>query len=251
MKMQLAIVTVGLSMLSALGLFGCKKDGVNAESDAIGTTGVVITAPDAATLTQYALSSQTGGMTTMVTDVANLAYKRNNASYCGTSKDSTVTKSGASSNSNYSYTYSQTWSWLVSCSSAKVPASLTYKLTSTGQYKAPSATSTDQGQASMTVAGLQVSSNTYNLSGSYTRVGTESITAPSTTRTLSSTVAITATNVQVDKSSYKIQAGSTATAVISGKSSTGNSFSFNASIVFNGDSTATITINGKTYTVAI
>jgi hypothetical protein len=54
--------------------------------------------------------------------------------------------------------------------------------------------------------------------------------------------------VEISKSTYEIIAGE-GTVTVTGENSGGNSFSFTGSIVFNGDGTATLTLNGTEYTI--
>jgi hypothetical protein len=234
-------------LISMLWLTACQK---NETDDALAARSTIITADDASAVIQSTLSSETGGLATTLADVGTLTGGKNSASYCGKSKDSTVTKAKTSTNGQYSYSYSQAWSWLLTCSVAKIPANLSYQATLTGQYKSPKVTSADQGSTTLAVSGLEVLKSNYVINGSYARSGTETV-AVSTSKTLSSTVNLALTDIQVNKSTLQIQSGGTATLTIDGKSSTGQSYSFTGSVLFTGNGTATITINGKTYLISI
>jgi hypothetical protein len=63
-----------------------------------------------------------------------------------------------------------------------------------------------------------------------------------------SSVDITVTNLTITKSNRKIASGS-GTIAITGTGPKGGTFSYTGTIVFNGDETATLTINSNAYTV--
>jgi hypothetical protein len=225
----------------------------NKESDVIDPTaasGLTVNAEDVAAIIQSDVAQQSGGLYTLISDIATLAYNRNNASYCGKTKDSTVTKKSSGTYPNVSYSYTQAWSWTLNCTSAKAPSNLTYKTTLNGQYKVPSTSSVDSGTGDFVVSGLEPLSPNYVMNGTYNRKGSQTVNV-STEKTLTSDLALSAVNIQVNKSTLKVQAGGTASFVISGKSNTGKTFNFTGSIKFNGDGTITITINGKSTTVPV
>ena len=242
-KIMLSLAIIGTMM-------ACKKESdVQVESLELASTNT-ITADDAAALAQYDVSSQTGGFNTLINDAANLAYTRNNASYCGKGKDSTVTKSSNGTYPNYPYSFTQKWSWLLTCTSLKVPSNLSYKVTTDGQYKTPNTTSVDTGTGDLTISGLEVQSANYAINGSYTRNGSQTVSV-SSSKSLTSEVKLSAVSVQVNKSTLKVQAGGTAAVSITGKSGIGKTFTFTGTIKFNDGGSFTITINGKDYNVTI
>ena len=55
-------------------------------------------------------------------------------------------------------------------------------------------------------------------------------------------------NIAVSKTTYNIVSG-TASVVFNGVSSTGNQYTYDGTITFNGNNTATLVINGNTYTI--
>ena len=63
-----------------------------------------------------------------------------------------------------------------------------------------------------------------------------------------STINYALSNLIVDKRSHVIQSG-TATLTVSGAGSAGRSFAFTATVAFNGNGSATLTINGKRFSV--
>jgi hypothetical protein len=234
-------------------LTSCQKSEVL--SEVASNVASTVSSDDIASVVQYATSSETGGLSTTLTTVGSFAYSRNNASYCGKGKDTTATYSKTSSGGLYSYSYTQNWSWSLNCSTAKLPSNLSYKSTLTGQYKAPKTTSNDKGDVNFTISGLEVSSPNYKYAGSYTRNGTQSVSVLQA-KDLTTTINMTITDIQVNKSTLKIQSGGKATFTLDAKNSLGKTVTYTGTILFNGDGTATITLNGaansiKQYTVNV
>ncbi len=241
-KIMLSLAFIGIMM-------ACKKE-TDVVDPAVAASGLTVNADDAASIVQYDISQQSGGLNTLVGDLSSLAYTRNNASYCGKTKDSTFTKKSSGTFPNVSYSFTQVLSYTLNCNTAKIPANLTYKTTSNGQYSVPVTSSVDSGTGDFVVSGLEPSSSNYVFNGTYTRKGSQTVNV-STQKKLTSDLALSAVSIQVNKSTLKIQAGGTATLTISGQSNTGKAFSFTGTVKFNGDGTITITINGKSTTVTI
>jgi hypothetical protein len=240
MKTSLLLSAALICLLTA-----CSKQ---TDDDTLGVSLVTVTADDAAIITQYYVSDETGGLTTLLTDVSALAYNRNNASYCGKSKDSTVTK--AKTTPPLTYNYSQAWNWTLNCSVLKLPANLTYKTTLTGTYTTRSVSSTDQGTGNLVVSGLEPAVGSYGITGSYTRDGSQTVTGTSGQKALTSSLSATLTNLLVSKSTLQVQSGQAAF-TLTGKTTAGRSFSYSGTVTFNGNGSATISVGGKTITVTI
>ncbi|MCA0366235.1 MAG: hypothetical protein LCH67_19515 [Bacteroidetes bacterium] len=232
-----------------VALISCRK--AELEDNSLAALNTAVSAEEASTMIQYAISSETAGLSTLVTDLSSLTKIKNTPSYCGKSKDSTVTKSKSSASSLHSYSYSMNWSWILNCSTTKVPSSFTNKSSFSGQYKTPKVISSDNGESNMTIAGLDAQSTNYKYTGSYVKNGTQSLSIVQA-KDVTSTITLNITDIQVSKSTLKIQSGGKASVVIEGKSSTGKTFSYTGTIVFNGNGSATININGsKEYNVQI
>lgn len=107
--------------------------------------------------------------------------------------------------------------------------------------------SQDGAAHSFTLSGLNPGSSTYTYNGTYTRQGSQQSKIRNQTA-FSSTLQITASNVTLSKSTQEITGG-TATVTVSGASTAGNSFSYPGQIVFHGNRSATLTLNGNTYPI--
>lgn len=235
--------------LAIIGIvLACKKETtIDLESLA---NPIIITADDAATIIKYDLSTQTGGLNSVIVDASRVANARNSGSYCGKSKDSTFSKNSNGAYPNVSSSFTQKVSFLLTCTIAKVPASLSYLTNSSGQYQTPNTTSNDTGNGNLIISGLEVTSSTYVVNGTFVRDGTQNVNLD-TQKTLTSKVTLTMEGIKVNKSTFKIQTGSKVSAIITGSSSSGKKFSFTGIVKYNDDGTLTITLNGKDYMVTI
>ena len=153
-----------------------------------------------------------------------------------------------SHNSNVIWaTYSYNWNFTISCNGLNIPQSATFTSAGSGMYSKPIIKSDDFSTFSATVTGLQPSSSNITYNATFERIGTQQLTTNLNTRSVSSDFSATIVDLIVGKSDYEVDSG-TGTFSLTGTTNQGN-FSYNGSIVFNGDNTATITINGNQYTI--
>ena len=121
--------------------------------------------------------------------------------------------------------------------------SLNYK----GSFDGPRLSSSNTGSAKVTIAGLSPTATVFVLNGDYVRDGSFQ-SKVGNKASGNSHIDIVGTNITLSKPERKIVSGS-ATIAITGTGPKGNSFSYTGTIVFNGDGTALLTINGTAYTV--
>ncbi|MCR9174152.1 MAG: hypothetical protein NXI10_16765 [bacterium] len=204
-----------------------------------------VTEEDAVELIEGSLQASTGGLDETVAkyseDLVTEFVPNDN---CGESYDTTYNFSYSGAISQADYT--MTWGYVLNCNGF-VPSTADLSAMASGTYSTNRMTSNDNTDASLTVSGLEPSNEELNFNGSLQREGNQTITINSNTREITSTITVTLTDVQVDKSSYEILSG-TGTALVNASNGT-DSFSFNGSIVFNGGGSATLTLNGNTYTI--
>lgn len=239
----LKISSAMILLLIALASSGCKK-----------TTGTTTTADDAADAIQASFSTSSGGTAEDVSSAAKYAMNSGygktdgiNQLQCGVAFDTTITYtySGAGSGTA-SYTHS--WDILLSCNGVS-PSSLQWTGSYQGSFDAARLSGTNSGTRNFTLTGLQPSAAQYIVNGTTSRNGTNTSKVRNQ-YSYTADITSTLTNLTVDKSTYKITGGSCAvTAVLT--VSSGSSQTFNGNIVFNGNGTATLTINGNTYTLTL
>lgn len=229
-----------LVLVAALG--GCRKT----------ETTETVTADDAADAVSSSLTTASGGISESATDVAQFTYSQGygkNGSVqtltCGVPFDTTITRTHTGT-VTASYTYHG--QYLLSCN-AMVPESVAYTGSHTGNYDGLKMQSSNSGNSSLTVTGLQPSAQQYTVSGSYSRSGS-CTSKVRNHNTFTSEINITLTNVAISKSTMKITGGN-GTATVQCSTTGGRNYNFTGDIVFNGDNTATLTVNGNSYTIQL
>jgi hypothetical protein len=247
---------LSLILLLMLGAFSCKKDSTSsnnavttdqaadiaASSLAENSEGLASVTDDIAVNAQGISSVNTGGLTINSTGQSTSSVHQE----CGTTLTDSVTRALTidSVTVNYNFKYTHT----LNCNNS-VPDNLVNTLTYSGSFNGPRLTSSNSGSATVTIAGLSQSAANFVLNGEYKRSGSFQ-SKVGNDATGNSNVDIVGTNITLSKPDRKILSGS-ATIAITGTGPRGNSFSFTGNIVFNGDNTATLTINGTVYTINV
>ena len=161
-------------------------------------------------------------------------------------------------NDNYMFTYNGTvvqadydyqWDFTITCNALNIPQSATFNSSGNGTYTTPRISSDDSSTFTATVTGLQPISSTITYNVSYERIGNQELTTNQNTRSITTDFKATLVDLVVGKTDYEVDSG-TGTFTLSGTTNQGN-FSYDGSIVFNGDNTAIVTINGNQYTIGL
>jgi hypothetical protein len=87
------------------------------------------------------------------------------------------------------------------------------------------------------------------INGSYTREGTQE-SKIGNMRSFESLTNLALNELAISKTTQTVVSGN-GTFLMTGTGSEGGTFSVEGSIVFNGDGTATVTVNGNTYTITL
>ncbi len=203
---------------------------------------------DVVELLENALNSKAGGFDAQLEDMLFMVENLQNGG-CNETFDSSFTKeNGLGSIISYSYTYS--WTGVVNCDSSTTvptPSDIDFTYTSEGDYTAPRMSSSDDGTYNVNVSGIQSTSTNYGVTGSYTRVGSQT-TKIRNELTFTATLGVAMTSLVVEKATKNIQSGG-GTFTVTGETSGGESISYEGSLTYNGDGTATVNLNGKDYTI--
>ena len=154
--------------------------------------------------------------------------------------DTTFVRSKDNGTYSYSYTYNYNYG-------LKTASSLGFDFSIIGQYSTPRMSSADSTAGVWTLSGILPNAGSYTCNGTYNRIGSQ-ISKVRNKYNYNTIISFTVSSLVISKSTLKILSGS-ASGSISGTVSGGQSFNYTMSIVFNGDMTATVTINGKVYTV--
>jgi hypothetical protein len=235
-KFKLSLVAMLL-----LAAVACKKTDNSAS-----VTGNVSSA-DAADLVAGSLSLNSNGVAN-VSDDATLTASSMTAMHlsCGTTKSDSVSRHSTSTVSPYTYSYNLKYSYTLNCNN-NVPDNLSSSLVYSGSFSGPHISSTNSGSAIFTVAGLSPTANNFVINGEYKRSGSFK-SKIDTAKAGNSNIDIVVTALTLRKPARTIASG-TATISITGNVPKKGNFSYTGTLVFNGDGTATLTINGTVYTI--
>jgi hypothetical protein len=161
---------------------------------------------------------------------------------CGFTNDTTITRS--TSNWNRSVT----WNWVVNCDANNDYENVVFTRSGTASYNGPRLTMNATLTGTITATRLDSAQATHLMNGTFNRVGNSTYTGPNRTRSYTTDLTHTWVDVAVEKDTRHIVSG-TGTVVLTGTVSNGNSFNRSGNIVYNGDGTATLTMdNGNVYT---
>jgi len=164
---------------------------------------------------------------------------------CNVPFDTTVTYT-LSGNATGSYTHN--WTFLLNCQEG-VPVSLNVNANYEGEFNGPNIEREVNGNRQRVWTGLQPFSPEFVINGSSTRYGTRTHNFGAG-NTFTWTLNRSVTDLTIDKGTHQILSG---TATLEGDLivSNGNNYEFDATLIFNGDGTATLTINGNEYIIEL
>lgn len=233
---------VALLLVATLSLTSCNKDD-DSTSDAIEEV-------DAVETIENSLVAESNGMsksmeTTMVYAESQNLYTDSPSLNCGQLYTESFSENYSSS--DYSYNYSANCNYLLSCNAEGNAQSFNYSFSRNGDYDTPRMSSDDNVNANWDITDLDASTSNTLFNGSYVRIGSQ-VSKVRNMNTFNSTLTYSLNSIAVNKDTYKIASGS-ASVVFEGISTSGNSYTYNGTITFNGDDTATLVINGNTYTI--
>lgn len=204
-----------------------------------------VTEEDAVELIEGSLQENSAGLDETVKSYSELIVEELAINgICAQNYDTTYNLDYTGINLQANYTVN--WGYNLTCNFG-VPVSAVLTASSDGTYSTNRMKSDDNSTANLTITGLQPTSAALNFSGNLTRNGSQSIVINSNTRDITSTITLTLTNLVVNKTTYEIESGS-GTAVLTADNGD-DTFTFNGSITFNGGGSATLVINGNTYTI--
>lgn len=207
-----------------------------------------VTVKDATAVLQGALSKNAQGLVMEISDAAAKTQNavRNLSSNCGASFDTTSIRT--LNNAYVNATYTSNWAWSLSCNRLQIPQSFTFTRSAQGAYNSSKISSDDSSNGNWTVGNL-VTGTAWTFGGTYTRSGSQvsSIKSP---HSFTSELTVNASNIMVNKSNTRIESG-TASFKLTGSNNAGETFTFEGNIVFNGNGTATVTINGQTFEIPL
>lgn len=228
-KLLPALMLAGISFLGA-----CKKE--NEEAPAV-------TEEEAVALISEAITDAGSGLVVTINTVVDIATTYN--TYCGVSKDSTVSRSLTGSVS--SWNASLHWTWMLACDGT-LPSAFDFSMEGTSDFDAPRIQSDDDVTATLEVTGMAPADGSYSVSADLERSGSQT-SKVGNRNSFSASLRYTSGAITVSKANGQITGG-TVTVMLSGESTRGRSFSYGGTLVFQGNDKATLTLdNGGVYTI--
>ncbi len=230
-KIQLSLMAMLL-----LGAVACVKN-----NSSIRTNGNVSNG-EAADMVSASIS----GVANLSNDATfNANVIANSHPVCGTIRSDTVSHQSATGSPS-TYSYMSTYNFVVNCVS-NMPDNLSSNLVYNNSFSNQNISSTNSGSSAFTVTGLQPTATSFVINGEYKRNGafTSKI---DTSNHGTNNVDIVINGLTITRSSRIIASGTATTSVTGYVPKKGN-FSYTGTLVFNGDGTATLTLNGTVYII--
>ena len=224
-----------------LGAVACKKTDNSAS-----LTGNVSNS-DAAEMAATSISLNSGGVAGVSDDATSDAthFITDLHLECGATKADSFSR--ANTVLPYVYSYKLKYSYTLNCNTAHQPYNITVSVVFGGFFSGPHLSTTSSGSTVFTIAGLTPTAPNFVIHGEYKRAGSFK-SKVDTTNAGNSNVDIVLTSLTVTKPGRTI-AGGSATITITGEVPKKGSFSYTGTLKFNGDGTATLTLNGVIYTI--
>ncbi|MFA6059487.1 MAG: hypothetical protein WC756_14870 [Taibaiella sp.] len=234
---------LAITLIAGITLSSCKKDEA--------TTQAEVTQEDAADAIESSLVNSTYGLTASVTESSAYAagagiYVTTSSLECGHLYSNTYSSSG--NTGSYSHNYTINRNYQLNCDEAGNHQSFVYNFDMNGTYETPRMSSDDSATSSWSITGLSPSSTFAIFNGSYQRNGSQHSKVRNM-RSFTSVINYTLNSLTVNKSTHTITSGSASVSI--NASSGSNNYTYIGSITFNGNGTATLLLNGTTYTIIL
>ncbi|MBC7774674.1 MAG: hypothetical protein H7246_04485 [Phycisphaerae bacterium] len=203
----------------------------------------LLTNSEAAEIIEDAVANRTAGLTAPTIDAATIvdAYLNN----CGVPGDTSINKAKTSGVATYDYTFGM--DWLITCSNLGVPQTANIGIEGNGDYTSPHWLGNQVTNGDLSFTGLSPQEASYVVNGSYDLTGNLTGSLRKVSPSFNCIVALDLTNLILDKSTYKITGGSSV-ATVTASTANGQTKTVTGTIVFNGNGSATVEVNGYEHT---
>jgi hypothetical protein len=167
---------------------------------------------------------------------------------CGTVKSDSISRQ-SNAGSAVTFNYKLKYNYTVDCNKNSQPDSLSGMLTYSGSFSGPKLSSSNSGSSVFTVNGLLPTVTDFVVNGEFKRAGSFS-SKVDTTNHGNSNIGVVINSLTILKHSRNIVSGNAAISVTGDVPKKG-SFSYTGILVFNGNGTATLTLNGTVYLIKL
>ncbi len=238
--MKLQIFFTSLVALIIFTSISCDRDRMNDDE---------MTEEEALEIVQSSLVSEAYGVQIQADDASSLNSTENSESEnCGL-LNTRMLERNSIANATVSYSYSISYLFSLVCETNQ-SRYFTIDFEGNGMYSSPRFESDDTISYEAELTNISSSESFYLYNGSFSRIGTQTTRIAGRTKNFNSTLLLESTNISIDKSSRTILGGATGFS-LTGNLNSGDSFSFVGDIVYNGNDSATVTLNGTSYNVSL
>lgn len=224
-----------LALVAVATMIACKK---NAEEDL-----ALLTASEATEIVETTVSARSAGATMSTADLTKAV--ENNLNNCGIPGDTSLQHSNSAGQITYNYNIAL--GWLINCNNIGVPQNADLTIAGNGSFNAQRWTGVNSTSGNLVCTGLNPAASEYIFNGAYALNGNLTGQIRNIDPMLEVEASIQLTNLTIRKSDNYITGGS-GTVVITATNARGRSETINGTLVFNGNATATVTVNGYSHT---
>lgn len=201
---------------------------------------------EAAEIVETAVAERSAGAAMPAVDMTKLveSWLEN----CGIPGDTTLQRAKTTGPVTYNYTFDL--DWLVQCNNLNIPTSAAVNVAGNGSFSTQRWSGSDATTGELSLTGLNPQAPDYIVNGAYTLEGNITGSLRNGNPTLNCTTTLNLINLTIRKTDHHITGGS-GTATVVATNGKGQSETLNATLVFNGDGTVTVSVNGHTHTFPI
>ena len=232
-------ISVVLSLCFSLFLMSCSSDDVVESPEQV-------TEEEAVELIEYSLQASTGGLEQTVNMYSEKLVEEITVSYdCEEVYQDSVpyTYDGLMLQADYLFE----WAYDLDCNGLNIPTSVAFTSAATGSYSTNRISSLDNTNMSFSIEGLLPSEDNLTYNGNLSRTGSQEFTTNFNSKAVESTLNMNLTALIVDKENYSISSGTGFFSI--NILSEGMEYDFEGELVFNGDDSLSLIINGTTYLI--
>lgn len=223
-----------LALLTTTILLACRK---NAEEVVD-----MLSNAEAAEIVENAVASRSAGAAMPAEEMAKML--ESDLGDCGIPGDTSFQRSSTAGPVAYNYLFNL--NWLINCNNVGIPQDAQVGVAGNGTFNTQRWSGNDVTTGSLHFAGLNPQATAYTVNGSYALDGGLTGNLRNLDPTLDVEITVDLTDLTIRKSDRFITGG-TGTVVIVATNARGRTETVNGTLVFNGDGTATVMINGFSY----
>lgn len=206
-----------------------------------------VTVDDAAAILGGSVASNSYGFNNLSADCNTYAQSALNSNLaCGASKTDTFTRRSQPGTAA-TYLYKLSYTRKLNCNVSSQPDNFSSTLAFAGNYSTSNVSLSNSGTTTLSIGGLTQAASVYVVNGEYKTSGTFKVKRD-TTNTGTASVDIILKNLVINKTTQMINSG-TGNMILTGSTIKKGDFTYNGTIIFNGNSMATMSINGAAYNV--